>query len=56
MMSRRSRLTPSGITAANRKPSCAQASAMAMLVDPLDASTTRPPGATSPHRTALCRM
>ncbi len=52
----RSRLTPSGITATNRRPICAAARAIAMLVEPLEASTTVPPGAISPRRRALARM
>ena len=48
MISRRSRLTPSGITATNFRSICAEASAMAMLVDPLEASTTVPPGLDGP--------
>ncbi len=56
MISRRSALTFSGITAMNLSPICAEASAMAMLVDPLDASTTVPPGGISPSRRALPRM
>lgn len=35
---------PSGITAMNRRPNCAETSAMAMLVEPLDASSTVLPG------------
>ncbi len=52
----RSRLTPSGITATKFRSICAAARAMAMLVEPLDASTTVPPGAMSPRRRALPRM
>src|SRR5947209_5048691 len=52
MMSTRSLLTPSGMTARNLTPSWAQARAMAMLVDPLDASTTVERGPSSPPRPA----
>ncbi|MGC4056346.1 MAG: hypothetical protein QM757_46710 [Paludibaculum sp.] len=44
IISTRSLLTPSGITAMKRNPSCAETSAIAMLVDPLDASRTTLPG------------
>src|SRR6188768_854243 len=56
MMNTRSLLTPSGITARNCKPICAHASASAMLVLPLDASTTRSPHFTRPWRHAFSRM
>lgn len=55
-MSTRSLLTPSGITAMKRKPNWAQARAMAMLVDPLDASITVLPGRRRPSRQAFSRM
>ena len=56
MMKTRSSLTPSGITARNFSPICAQASASAMLVLPLDASTTRSPHFSRPCRHAFSRM
>ena len=55
MIIRRSWLTPSGITATKWRPSCADASAIAMLVEPLDASTTVPPGRISPRRRCLAQ-
>src|SRR6266545_895246 len=56
MMNTRSLLTPSGITARKRNPICAHASARAILVLPLDASTTRSPHFTRPCRHAFSRM
>jgi hypothetical protein len=56
IISVRSLLTPSGMTARNRSPIWAQASAMAMLVEPLDASMTRSPGRSSPLLSACSRM
>ena len=52
----RSLLTPSGITAVKCRHICASCSASAMLVDPLDASITRPPGPRCPCLHAFSRM
>ena len=56
MVSTRSRLTPSGITAVKRTPIWAAASASAMEVEPLLASMTSPPGHSSPSRQAFSSM
>ena len=50
IISTRSFDTPAGITAMNRSPNWAHTIAMAMLVEPLDASQTSDPGPTSPRR------
>jgi hypothetical protein len=48
MVSTRSSVTPSGMTATKRSPICAAASARAMLVEPLEASTTASPAHSVP--------
>ena len=53
---RRSRLAEAGMTATNRRPNWAHAMAMAIEVDPLEASTTVSPGFRVPSRTALSRI
>ncbi|MEZ4368749.1 MAG: hypothetical protein R2939_21100 [Kofleriaceae bacterium] len=55
-MSRRSRLTPSGITARKRTPSAAHAIASAIEVEPLEASTTMVSSVTAPVSTPWPRM
>src|SRR6185437_1941475 len=52
----RSLLTLSGMTAVKRNPSWAQTIASAMLVEPLDASTTFASRARTPARHALARI
>ena len=46
-------LTPSGMTAMNSSPIWAQVIARAMLVEPLEASTTVPPSLILPSRQAF---
>ncbi len=56
IINRRSLLTPAGMTAENLRFIWAQVRAMAMLVDPLDASMTWSPAASCPLRQAFSRM